>query len=159
MTLRHPHSCAAGALISLLALMPALATAAPAAVPKDPLSAGNLLSVFFGLVLVVALLLAAAWMIRRFQQVQVPREGALQVTAQLSLGLKERVILLRVGDENVLIGCTPGSIRPLHSWHGPSPEGAASEAAATTAKTTPDFMTHLRGVLAAQGLRKPGARS
>lgn len=133
----------------------ALPMTAYAAVPKDPLSTGNLLSVFLGLTFVVALLLAAAWMIRRFQQVQAPREGALQVTAQLSLGLKERVVLLRVGDENVLIGCTPGSIRALHTWQGPSPAGATP----STMAVTPDFMTQLRGVLAAQGLRRPGASS
>lgn len=131
-------------------------TAHAAATPKDPLSGANVISVFLGLVVVVALLLAAAWMIRRFQRIQAPREGALQVTAQLSLGLKERVILLRVGDENVLVGCTPGSIRPLHSWRGDTPAAAEPTVSAPSA---PDFMSQLRGVLAAQGVRRPGASS
>lgn len=145
-------------LIGAWLASPMMAQAAPTAnLPKDPLSAGNLLSVFLGLTFVVALLLAAAWMIRRFQKIQAPREGALQVTAQLSLGLKERVILLRVGDENVLIGCTPGSIRPLHTWQGPSPVQAGESD--SSLPTSPDFMTHLRSVLAAQGLRRPGASS
>ncbi|MEO6699192.1 MAG: flagellar biosynthetic protein FliO [Paraperlucidibaca sp.] len=140
--------------ISVITLLAGSAHAAATA--KDPLSSGNLLSVFLGLLLVVALLLAAAWMIRRFQRVQAPREGALQVTAQLSLGLKERVILVRVGNENVLLGCTPGSIRSLHSWRGDLPTGAEP---AEPTQSAPDFMTHLRGVLAAQGLRRPGASS
>lgn len=127
-----------------------------AATAKDPLASGNLVSVFLGLIFVVALLLAAAWMIRRFQRLQAPREGALQVTAQLSLGLKERVILLRVGNENVLLGCTPGSIRSLHSWHGDIPAGAEL---AEPMQSAPDFMTHLRAVLATQGLRRPGPSS
>lgn len=111
----------------------------------EPLAMGNVMSVMLGLVFVLLLLFVTAWMIRRLQRVSPHLDQVIQVQAQLSLGLKERVLLLRVGEENVLVGCTPGTIRTLHVWQGPA---LVSEPTATNA----DFLTHFKSALASKGL-------
>jgi len=108
--------------ISLL-LSPTGLWAAPAPAQVAPLSLGSVFSVLFGLVVVVALLLGTAWLIRRLQGLQQPGLGTIQPVAQLQLGLKERILLIRVDQQNVLIGCTPQGIRALHAWEGPPPQG------------------------------------
>lgn len=111
-------------LALLSAAWPAVAAQQPVRV--EPLSAGSVFSVLFGLVVVVGLLLATAWLLRRFQGMQQGAPSQIQAVAQLQLGLKERVLLIRIDQENVLIGCTPQGIRALHAWQGPLPQGLAS---------------------------------
>lgn len=119
--------------------------AAPAPAQVAPLSLGSVFSVLFGLVVVVALLLGTAWLIRRLQGLQQPSLGVIQPVAQLQLGLKERILLIRIDQENVLIGCTPQGIRALHAWQGPPPQGIAA-AGETMAMNAP-FVEHLKRLL------------
>ncbi|CUS48409.1 MAG: flagellar biosynthetic protein FliO [Idiomarinaceae bacterium HL-53] len=58
------------------------------------------------LVIVLGLILALAWMAKKFR-LGVPRGyGNMQVLSQLSLGQKERIIAVRVGQDNLLLGVT-----------------------------------------------------
>lgn len=110
--------------------------------PIEPLSASSVASVFFALLLVLAMLFAAAWLLKRLQRVQQPAQGAaIQIVSQLQLGMKERVMLLRVGDQNLLIGCTPGNLRSLHVWSGELPEKAETP-------SQPLFIDHIKALLA-----------
>lgn len=95
----------------------------------QPLPYDNALNVVVGLSLILGLLFVAAWLVRRFQGVHGGDTRAIQVVSQLPMGVKERILLLRVGDENILVGCTPQSIRPLHSWQGPCPKVDENSAA------------------------------
>lgn len=108
--------------------------------PVQPLSTGNVLSMLFGLVLVLALLLGGAWLVRRLQSVQA-RQGTdghqIKVLAAQSLGLKDRVLLLRIGAEYILVGSSQQGLTRLHSWHGESPLGDFSSALAQARRGTP----------------------
>ncbi len=121
------------------------ALAAPATAQVTPLSVGSVFSVIFGLFVVLALLFATAWLVRRLQRLQTAAPGILQPIAQQQLGLKERVMLLRIDQENILIACTGNGIRTLHTWQGPLPQGLSATAVA--ADTAP-FVEHLKRLLA-----------
>lgn len=54
----------------------------------------------------------AWWLVRRYG-VKWQRGGALEVVQALQLGARERVVLVRVGDEYLLLGATPGKISLL----------------------------------------------
>lgn len=78
---------------------------------------GELMSVSVGLMVVLGLLLGGAWLLRklpshRFSQSDSP----IEVVAQRSLGMKERLIWVRVDGENVLLGASTGQMRALHQW-------------------------------------------
>ena len=52
------------------------------------------------------------------------RQSRIQVLATQSLGVKESAVLVRVGDTDILVGVSQGSVRPLHVF----PAGANTEA-------------------------------
>lgn len=121
------------------------AQAAAATTQVAPLSVGSVFSVIFGLFVVLALLFGTAWLVRRLQRLQTTAPGLLQPIAQQQLGLKERVMLLRIDQENILIACTGSGIRTLHTWQGPLPQGLS---ATTVAADTAPFIEHLKRLLA-----------
>jgi flagellar protein FliO/FliZ len=81
--------------------------------PASPLSIGSLTQLTLSLIAIVALILAIGWVLKRFK-LSTPRGSAdSEVLDQLSLGPRERVMLIRIGEAQVLVGVGPGGIVPL----------------------------------------------
>ncbi|WP_052700105.1 flagellar biosynthetic protein FliO [Methylocucumis oryzae] len=72
----------------------------------------------FGLVVVLALFLALAWLFKQVSGGQTLSQGKLKVIAVLPLGLREKVLLLQVGRKQLVLGVTPGRIETLHVLEG-----------------------------------------
>jgi flagellar protein FliO/FliZ len=79
-----------------------------------PTPMGGTLRVTLAMFLVLGALLGAAWLARRVRGVGGASTGRLTVLAQVSLGTRERAVLLRVGARQVLVGVAPGNVRTLH---------------------------------------------
>lgn len=105
--------CAALVLVPGVAF-PATDKAAAAATLTDTSVSGNLLQTTFGLFIVLALIAVIAWVFKRFGNYQVGVQGKLKVIGGVSLSARERVVLLQVGDNQLLLGVAPGQIRTLH---------------------------------------------
>jgi len=91
--------------------------AAPFAAPAQLTpthSTTGLLRVMIALLLVLGAVIAAGRLARRVRGMGGSGSSALQVLGQLSLGARERALLIRVGDRQLLIGVAPGSVRTLH---------------------------------------------
>lgn len=129
----------------LVLLLPLPLQAATSSAQITPLSTGSVFSVLFGLLVVLALLLGTAWLVRRLQRMQGASPSILQPIAQQQLGLKERVMLLRIDQENILIALSSSGIRTLHTWHGPAPAGVTTPSAASE---TPPFVDYLKRLMA-----------
>ena len=91
------------------------AGAAPAA-PASPLagpSAGNLLQTIFALTLVLGVLFALAWFMKRYG----PKAGAgsanLRIVGALNLGGRERIMVVEVGEQWIVVGAAPGRVNAL----------------------------------------------
>jgi flagellar protein FliO/FliZ len=99
-------------------LLPTSALAANTASTVAPLSLGNVFSMLFGLAIVLGLLFGGAWLVKRLQNVrgQLPDQQLIKVLSVQQLGLKDRVMLLQVGEERVLVGSSTNGLRTLHSW-------------------------------------------
>lgn len=106
------------------------ASAAPFAAPlqqSTPSSAGGLLRVVLALIVVLAAVFAAAWLGRRMRAFSGGgAHSSLEMLAQLPLGTRERAVLVRVGDRQLLLGVAPGNVRTLHVLE---PAAAAPRAA------------------------------
>lgn len=72
------------------------------------------LRVTMALFLVLAAVLAAAWLTRRLRAGVGGGAGGLTLLAQVPLGARERAVLLRVGTQRILVGVAPGNVRTLH---------------------------------------------
>ncbi len=92
----------------------AAANTNPGPLKAEPVGAGDFLQMFFGLLLVLGVIFGMAWFIRRMGSFQQVSHGALRILGGLSLGQRERVVLVQVGDKQLLIGLAPGQIRTLH---------------------------------------------
>ena len=72
--------------------------------------------------LIVLLIVGGGLAMRRFARQTPVSVSSLRVVASLSLGIKEKVVLIQVGDEQLLIGVTPGELRCLHVFDEPAVE-------------------------------------
>jgi flagellar protein FliO/FliZ len=81
--------------------------------PASPMSPGSLLQVLAGLALVLALVLGAAWTLRRIGRVPGFANQTIKTIGATAVGTRERVVLLEVGGSWILIGVAPGQVRSL----------------------------------------------
>lgn len=85
----------------------------------DPLSSGYLLKLVLSLVIVLALMFVVVWLLKRTGRFN-GRAGSypLHVLAQMPVGTRERVLLIAVGERQMLLGVSQGHIEPL-GWVDP----------------------------------------
>lgn len=126
----HSFHCT---VLTLLGTLPAgawaadkLAHALPAKTMIEPLGVGNLLQLTFGLLVVLAAIIGSAWLLRRYGRLQSGVDGALSVIGGLSMGPRERVVLVQVGKQQLLLGVAPGRIQTLHVLEEPVVAGTAT---------------------------------
>jgi len=81
--------------------------------PASPMSPGSLLQVLVGLGLVLALVMVAAWTLRRIGRMPGIGHQAIKTIGATAVGTRERVVLLEVGGSWILIGVAPGQVRSL----------------------------------------------
>ena len=114
-----------------VAAMAAFGAGRPAVAPPDPVGAGGMAQVVLGLLFVIAMIVGVAWLTRRFGNFQTDASGALRVLGGLSMGPRERVVLVQVGDKQLLLGVAPGRVSTLHVLDKPlalvTPTGPAND--------------------------------
>lgn len=76
-----------------------------------------------GLLLVLGLIFGLAWLLKRMpgMNMGVRPSDQLRIVSMLSVGTKERVMVIEVGKEQLLIGVTAGGISALHTLPEPLP--------------------------------------
>jgi flagellar protein FliO/FliZ len=99
---------------------PARRFAAPTVSSSVPAPAAGLLQVTLSLIVVLAAVFAVAWVLRRYRALGGKTEAgaAITVIAERAVGPRERVVLLQVGSDRVLVGVAAGSVRALHVCAG-----------------------------------------
>ena len=106
-------------VVGLWAALPlsalAAETVAPVAAPAASSGvAGQLTQLVLGLLLVVGLIFALAWLLRRVQRIGPGNAQVIELIGSRALGTRDRLVLVQVGEEQILLGLTPGRITPLH---------------------------------------------
>lgn len=89
--------------------------AAPEMAEQAPTSsAGSLTQVTLSLLLVLAAVFAAAWVVRRLRGVGKFGANAIEIIADAPLGTKERAVLIQIGKQQLLLGVAPGQVTTLY---------------------------------------------
>ncbi|MBB1125770.1 flagellar biosynthetic protein FliO [Thiospirillum jenense] len=73
-----------------------------------------LLQIISGLAFVVALIIGLAWLMRRVSGTVGSNRQLIDILAVRAVGTRERLLLVQIGDEQLLIGVTPNGIDCLH---------------------------------------------
>lgn len=109
----------------LMAAFPAMAE--PAA-PQAQLVSGatrtsdtlsTLVSLGLGLLAVIAIIYGCAWLIRRMTGMTGMNNSAIKVVSVMALGARERIAVVDVAGQQLLLGITPSTIRTLHVFDEP----------------------------------------
>ncbi len=67
-----------------------------------------------GLVVVIALILGLAWVLRKYGRLPTNNQVDMKVLGGLSLGTRERAVLIEVEGRRLLLGVAPGRVDTLH---------------------------------------------
>lgn len=88
-----------------------------------------MLQVLLGLLLILGLLFAAATFLRKLNGGRAfGGNGPMRLVGGLMIGTRERIVLVEVGDDWLVVGITPGQIRTLHTMpKGELPPTAAGD--------------------------------
>ncbi|WP_129644851.1 flagellar biosynthetic protein FliO [Peristeroidobacter agariperforans] len=116
------------------------ASQAPAAV-----GAGSLTQVTLSLLLVLGIVFAAAWITRRLRGFGKFGNGALHVVTEIAVGAKERVVLVQVGKQQLLVGVAPGRVSTLYVLDEPvTPQTPGTPVAPSDPRHPTDFKSILK---------------
>lgn len=107
-------------LAAALAVLPSWALATDAVSSTSPLL--GMLQVMFGLMVVLAAVVACAWLFRRLSSGMVGIPRHMRVVSAVMVGQRERVVIVELGEEWLVLGVTAQSINLLGSR--PRPENA-----------------------------------
>lgn len=112
----------------------------PAAVATNvaPSSAGSVLQVIFGLVIVLGLLAATLWLLKRVGGNRLAAGSVASIVGGVSVGTRERVLVVQVADQWIVVGVAPGQVTALASM----PKQEVTDAGATS--PAPNFSAWLK---------------
>ncbi|MFP4694999.1 MAG: flagellar biosynthetic protein FliO [Thiohalospira sp.] len=101
--------------LALPALLPAPALAEEAgSTLMEPLAGGRILEILLGLFAVLVFIGVVAWLVRRMPGLTRSADGSLRVVAGIPVGQRERILLVEVGGEQIVVGVAPGRVELLH---------------------------------------------
>lgn len=92
--------------------LPAMPAGAPMTMAPTS-SAGSLLQTILALVFVLALLIGLAWFMKRYGPKVMGGNNKMRVVSSLNLGGRERIVLVEVADQWIVVGASPGRINAL----------------------------------------------
>ena len=107
-----PAVPAAASATTPAAALPAMPPGAPMTMAPTS-SAGSLLQTIFALVFVLALLIGLAWFMKRYGPKVMGGNNKMRVVSSLNLGGRERIVLVEVADQWIVVGASPGRINAL----------------------------------------------
>jgi flagellar biosynthetic protein FliO len=98
-------------------------------------STGSLLQTLFALIIVLAVLGALAWFLKRYGPKVGGGNANVRVVGSLNLGGRERIVVVEVGNEWIVVGASPGRINALATM--PRQDGQNGDNGAANATLAP----------------------
>ena len=118
-------------------------TAATTAAGAAPVaSAGSMLQVMFGLIVVLGLMAGAAWMMRRMGMTGAGNSSAVKIIGGVNVGQRERVMVVEVGEQWIVVGVAAGRVNALSTM--PRQEIAAAPQRAAAGADAANFASWLK---------------
>lgn len=111
------HSFAARLVLTATTLLPVIASAETAVTTRplsDPFASSGIGQMLGGLILVIAIIFFITWVVRRVPGLQQLGQGAIQVIDSQHVSPRERLMLVEINEQQLLIGVTSHSINTLY---------------------------------------------
>ena len=110
----------------ILFFMSTVSQALPAESP-NLISHNELMRVITGLLCVLLLIVCLSWIVKRLNVVKLSSSNGFQSIASMSLGPKEKIMLLKVGERYLLMGVGASTVSILHDFGEELPKGFSSD--------------------------------
>lgn len=81
-------------------------------------STAHVLNWSFGLIIVLALFFVCIWFMKKMGALPVSSKQNMKVLSGLSLGMREKLVLVQVGEKQLVLGVTPGRVEKLLMLEG-----------------------------------------
>ncbi|CEG56471.1 Flagellar protein fliO [Legionella fallonii LLAP-10] len=107
------------------------------ALPTDGanlISRNELLRLITGLLMVLLVIVCLSWIVKRLNVVKLSTSKGFQSIASMTLGAKEKIILLKVGERYLLVGVGASTVNTLHDFGEQLPAGFDAENKTTFAE-------------------------
>lgn len=91
--------------------------------PSSVITHEELLHVMGGLLLVLGVIVALSWLVKRVQGLNLGVTQGFRTLATTALGPKEKLMLVKVGDQHLLIGVGTSSVSLVYDFGKQLPEG------------------------------------
>ena len=106
-----------------LAMLPVVAVATPvteqSSLPGPSTAVPGILGFGASLLFVIAAILLVGWLYTRMQGIRGGTSNVIDILATQSLGAKERILLVGIGDKQIVIGMTATQLQTLHVFDEP----------------------------------------
>lgn len=100
-------------LLAILLITPVARAAEVGAGGTVPDLGSSALQMVLGLIVVLALLVGALWLLKRISMPRGPVAGLMRVVAGVAVGSRERVVILELGNSWLVLGVAPGQVTTL----------------------------------------------
>ncbi|MBK1727088.1 flagellar biosynthetic protein FliO [Halorhodospira neutriphila] len=107
------------ALAALGVNMVTLAPVAGAAEIAPGVQGQAIVRILVALLAIVGLILAGGWLLRRHAGGRATASGQMRVLGALPVGQRERIVLVQIGQTQLLLGVAPGRVQTLHVLETP----------------------------------------
>lgn len=109
------------------------------------IATGDMLNWSIGLVIVLCLFFLLAWLMKKLSGGTVAGSGQMQILGGLSLGMREKIVLLKVGNQQLVLGVSPGRVEKLHVLQGE--DCLVSESTTRLTETGSNFASKLAQIM------------
>lgn len=128
-------------LLPAALLAGAVQAAESQAAPALPSSTGSVFTMLLGLGFVLALMAGLAWLFKRSGLVQgIGGNAVAKIVGGVSVGTRERVMVVEVADQWIVIGVAPGRVNTLATM--PRQEIAATTASSSASTNFSSWLKH-----------------
>lgn len=103
-----------GANFSVFSATPETQSLSPTLEPSSYIT-----QISLSLIFILLIIFAAAWLLKRFGRINGLAGSQMKVLGVMSLGQRERVVLMEVGKKQLLIGVTASRVSLLHELEEP----------------------------------------
>lgn len=94
--------------------------------PPSIVSAEGMLKMIAGLLLVLTIIGAIAWILKRYAYHATNTAGAIKIIASAGVGQRERIVLVEVENTRLVLGVAPGRVNTLHCFDNASNESPSN---------------------------------
>ncbi|MBC7503255.1 MAG: flagellar biosynthetic protein FliO [Herminiimonas sp.] len=94
-----------------------------------PTSFAGSFQMMFGMFVVLALLFGITWMLKKYGPVKSGNSTTVKIVGGISVGNRERIVVVEVADQWIVVGVAPGRVSTLSTM--PKQDGVVTVAADT----------------------------